>query len=74
MNESDEKYFDMNMSIKWPDEEPTVISYHSGYPDETLENVIHAFVTCLVGHTYAYKTIINGLKEYVEDHDDHQED
>lgn len=74
-----ERGIELAMTVKWPKELPTTMSYFSAYPDEKLENIITGFISCLVGHTWTYETVINGLRDYLEEYtpqynDENQED
>ena len=57
---------ELKMSVAWKGEKPTTVTYRSEYPDETLESIIHGFYTCLIGHTWAPETVIQGMKDFVE--------
>ena len=37
------------------------------YNDATLQDWIHGFVTCMVGITFPYENVLEGLKNYAED-------
>jgi len=37
------------------------------YNDTTLDDWIHAFVTCMVGITFNEQQILEGMRDYVED-------
>lgn len=65
-----EAYTEITMSNKWPDDPPMVVTYKSGYADETIENVLHGIVTCLIGLTWSKETIIKGMREYIEEYDE----
>ena len=60
----------VSVTTKWESDSAKKTIYESGSPDETLENIIHGFVTCLIGQTWHLDTIIEGLKEYIEVHED----
>ena len=67
---------EIKMTVGWRDELPTTVTYSSPYPDETIENIIHGFVTCMVGHTWHIDTVLEAMRDYVDEHmplDDEEE-
>lgn len=55
---------------KWESSPAYETVYKSGAPDEDLEHLIQGFVSCLMGHTWSHNSIIEALKQYVEEHED----
>jgi hypothetical protein len=73
-NDRKEAYTEIIMSNKWPGDPPFVITYKSGYADESLDNILHGVVTCLIGLTWSKKNIIQGMRKYIEEYDEYHKD
>lgn len=69
-NNRKEAYTEIIISNKWPNDPPLVVTYKSGYADESLENILHGVVTCLTGLTWSKESIIKGMREYIEEYDE----
>lgn len=42
-------------------------TYESGCPDEDIYEIIHGFYTCMVGAGWQSNTILENMKNYVEE-------
>lgn len=71
--EQEESFSKITMTIKWSDEPATEVSYKLGYADTTLEDMLHGVVTCLIGLTWSNETILQGMRKYIEEHDESHE-
>lgn len=57
----------ISMTCKWHDGLPKTVTWTSGYPDESLEDILYGVYTCLIGLTWIPKSVLEGMREFAED-------
>ena len=46
------------------------VSWETPYDDCSIEDLLQAFAGLLFTHTFAARSIIKGMKNYIEEHED----
>lgn len=59
----------LTLQSKWDRHPLKTMSWHSDAPDESLEDIVNGFFSCLVGLTWHPDSIIQEFKNFVDEHD-----
>lgn len=57
----------LSMIVKWRDELPRYMTYHTEYPDANIDDILNGFLAIMVGQTWNPQIVLRCMRDFANE-------